>query len=190
MDPERLIKSQRVYEGTIVSVRRDAVMVTKPDREITAVREVVEHSDAVVIVPIDSDGNILLVRQFRYAIGTTLLEAPAGGVEIDESPREAAQRELREETGYRSDRLIPLGSFWVAPGWTDEYMYAFLASGLVSDRATMDDDENVQVVPVPWQDILGLIQTGEIRDAKTIASLLIAFGLRPTKISSRKVIEP
>ena len=188
MEPERVIKSERVYEGTIICVRRDDVVVSKLDRGIPAFREVVEHSDAVVIVPMDKDGNILLVRQFRHAIGETLLEAPAGGVEKQEAPIEAAQRELREETGYRADRLIPLGNFWVAPGWTDEHMYAFMASGLAPDRADMDEDENIQVVPIPWQNVLELIQCGEIRDAKTIAALLIAFGMQPTKISGNKVI--
>jgi len=188
VEPERVIKSERLYQGTTVSVRRDDVMVSKLDRVMSTSREVVEHSDAVVIVPMDKDGNILLVRQFRYAIGETLLEAPAGGVETKETPVEAAQRELREETGYRADRLIPLGNFWVAPGWTDEHMYAFLASGLAPDKADMDEDENIEVVPVPWEGILELIQSGEIRDAKTIAALLIAFGMRPTKIPGNKVI--
>ncbi|MCI0439705.1 MAG: NUDIX hydrolase, partial [Chloroflexi bacterium] len=133
---EQQVDSQTMYEGKIVSVRVDRVLL--PDGKTIVTREVVDHKPAVVIVPIDAEGNVLLVRQFRYPAGETLLEAPAGGVEDGESPDNCAQRELQEETGHVSRDLRILGGFWTTPGFCTEFMYAYLARDLVPSKGNPD----------------------------------------------------
>ncbi len=161
-----------MYEGKIVSVRVDRVLL--PDGKTVVTREVVDHKPSVVIVPIDAEGNVLLVRQFRYPAGETLLEAPAGGVEDGESPDNCAQRELQEETGHMSRDLRILGGFWTTPGFCTEFMYAYLARDLVPSKGKPDPDENIFVDRIPLSRVPQLIRLGEIQDAKTIAALLMA----------------
>ena len=145
-----------------------------PNGRLT-VREVVEHSDSVCMVPLDAEGNVLLVRQYRKPTESDLLEVPAGGIEEGESPEDAAMRELQEEVGHMADNLRPLAGFWLAPGWCDEYMYAFLATDLRPSDKEQDFDEMVETRRVPLSQTLELIESGEIQDAKSIASLLQAM---------------
>ena len=140
----------------------------------TTTREVVEHSNAVCIVPLDEDGNVVLVRQYRKAVESDLLELPAGGIEDGEILDEAVLRELQEEIGYTAGRLRHLASFWVSPGWCNEYMHAYLATELRPSRLDADDDEYITVERFSLSEALDLIGTGEIRDAKSIAALLLA----------------
>ena len=177
---ELLSRSQQIFEGKIVNLRVDTTLVTKKDRTVEARREVVEHLPSVVVVPVDKEENVLLVEQYRHATGEALLEAPAGGVEKDETPQQAAARELQEETGYASGRLVPLGGFWIAPGWCTEYMHTYLATELIPSQLPQDEDEDVRVVPVPLWEVPNLIRQGHIRDAKSIAVLLTAIFLSPT----------
>ena len=137
-------------------------------------REVVEHAACVVIVPVDSNGNVLMVRQYRYATGRILLEAPAGRVEPGESPDECAQRELQEEVGYAAGSLRSLGGFWMSPGFCTEYMHAYLAQDLSPSRMEPDDDEDISVELVPLDKAEQLVRCGDIEDAKTIAALSMA----------------
>jgi ADP-ribose pyrophosphatase len=174
---EELIKSERVYEGAFLRVRRDTVRVDKETGPIEAVREVVDHVAAVVLVPVDAVGNVLLVRQYRWAIESLLLEAPAGRLEQGEEPKDGARRELREETGQASDKLLRMGGFWMAPGYSTEYMYAFLATDLRTDPLPADDDEDIEVVPTPWKDIPHLIRNGTIQDSKSLSALQMAYFL-------------
>ena len=174
---EQVTSSEELYRGKILSLRRDIVLLTKGDRQVEAVREVVEHDPTVVIVPVDAQDNVLLVRQYRHSTGMTLLETPAGGMEPGEVPEEAVQRELQEETGHTARRLVHLGGFWIAPGWATEYMHAFLACGLVEAQACPDEDEEIQVERVPRSRVLDLVRRGEVQDAKSIAALLMAFTL-------------
>ena len=174
MSPEEQLGTETVYEGKIVRVRVDTVGLPS-GRE--TVREVVGHGASVVVVPFDSDGSILLVRQYRYPVGRSLLEAPAGGVESDESPDDCAQRELQEEVGYASRNLQPLGGFWMSPGYCTEYMHAYLAQDLVPSRLDPDADEEIDVERVSIERANKLIRWGEIEDAKTIAALSIAMPL-------------
>ncbi|SVA23020.1 uncharacterized protein METZ01_LOCUS75874 [marine metagenome] len=122
----------------------------------------------------DGDGNILLVRQYRHPAKEHLLEVPAGLIDEGEEPDEAAMRELREEVGYRSTNLRLLGGFWSSPGFTDEYMYCYLANNLVQSSLPSDDDEDITVEKIPLNRIHQLIKLGEIQDAKTIAVILMA----------------
>ncbi len=125
--PERVIESNYLYHGRILRLRLDTVELPKGG---TAPREIIEHEAVAAIVPVDSDGNVVLVRQYRLAVGSDLLEVPAGGLHLGESPEEAAQRELAEETGYRAGDLRRLGGFYVSPGYTSEFIHVFLARRL------------------------------------------------------------
>ena len=171
MQPEVVLGSETVFEGKIVRVRVDTVRLPNGGR---TVRDVVEHSPSVVVVPIDAEDNVILVRQYRYPVGISLLEAPAGGVDGSESPEESAQRELQEETGYRSLSLRSLGRFWASPGYCTELMHAYLATELVPSTLEPDPDENIRIEKFPITAVGGMIQRGEIQDGKTIAVLLMA----------------
>ena len=124
---EKTLSSERIYDGAIIHVRRDRVLL--PNGR-TSVREVVEHPGGVGILAVDGDGMVLLVRQYRYAFGRTLLEIPAGKREPGEEPLVTARRELREETGVTADSWTPLGQLIASPGCYDETLYLYLAQGL------------------------------------------------------------
>ena len=173
MEPETALTSDLVFDGKLLRLRVDTVRL--PDGR-QASREVVEHRPAVVVVPIDGEDNVVLVRQFRYAVGESLLEAPAGGVEESETPLECARRELQEETGYLARSLESLGRFWTSPGFCDELMYAYVGRDLVPSALQPDPDEIIQTETVPLSSVVALIRNGEIQDAKTIAALLMATG--------------
>ena len=163
------MRSERLYEGRILNLRIDTVRL--PDRRESA-REVVEHSNAVTILPVDKDGQLVLLRQYRLPAKAVLLEAPAGNMDEGETPEETAHRELREETGYDCRELTPLLNFYPAPGFSEEFMYCFLATGLYESAASPDEDEEVEVVRYSVESALEAIQSGEIIDAKTIVSIL------------------
>jgi len=169
--PERVLESRRIYEGRIVNLRVDTVAL--PDGR-SAQREVAEHAPVVVIIPLDEDGNVLLVRQYRLPVRQLLLELPAGCIDPGESVEEAAQRELREETGQRAGRLERLAAFYASPGFCDELMHLFLATDLEPSPLAPDSDENVEVVRMPLPETLALVERGEICDAKTIVGLWAA----------------
>ena len=170
MEPEKQLSSEPKFDGKIVRLRVDTVLLPNGEQ---STREVIDHANAVVIVPVDSEDNVLLVRQYRYAVEEMLLEAPAGLIDDSEDPDDAAQRELREETGYASRSLRPLGGFWSSPGFCTEYLYAYLARDLVPSPLSPDDDEFIEVERQPISRIPQLIRLGEIQDAKTIAALLM-----------------
>ncbi|MCH8185318.1 MAG: NUDIX hydrolase [Chloroflexi bacterium] len=174
MQPEQMISSERVFDGRIVRVRADAVLLPNGRN---ATREVVEHRPSVVVVPVDADGNAVLVRQYRYPAEQVLLEAPAGVVEESETPDDCAMRELQEEIGFSSRDLRALGGFWMSPGYCTEFMYAYLAKDLVPSRLEADADESIEVERVSISRVSRLIRLGEIQDAKTIAALLMAVYL-------------
>jgi len=139
-------------------------------RETT--REIVEHSDCVAIVAIDADDNILLVNQFRKPVEKELLEIPAGGIEPGEDPVTTVRRELREEAGYLPGKVESLGGFYSTPGYCTEYLYLYLATDLTPSQLYAEDTESITLVRVPISQITGLITSGSICDAKSIAGLL------------------
>ena len=167
----QIVKQESIYDGRIINVRVDTLLL--PDGQQVQ-REVVVHNGAVVIVPIDKDDHVLLVRQYRHSAGESLLEAPAGTLEESESPDDCAQRELQEEVGYASTNLRALGGFWTSPGFSTEFIYAYLARNLVESKLSLDDDEDIVVERVPTSRIPQMIRLGEIQDAKTIAALLMS----------------
>lgn len=165
---EERIASETVFDGRLLSVRVDTVK-TPDGRETT--REVVAHPGAVGILPIMADGRIILVRQFRYAVGRELLETPAGTREPEETAEECALRELEEEVGMRAGRLELMARFFVSPGWCNEELVIFRAGDLRPSTANLDDDEELEVVIVSPEEIPWLIADGQIADAKTLTSL-------------------
>ena len=139
--------------------------------------DVVEHVGGVTIVALDREDRLLLVRQYRHAIGRELLELPAGTLDPGESPEATAERELQEETGYRPTRMERLGGFYTAPGYCTEYLHVFLATDLV-ERRLEGDEEAIHVERLPLEEVLRLIAAGEIEDAKTSGALLLYLGKR------------
>ena len=163
------LKSEWVYRGKIISLRTDTLGSSMTTHQKW---DIVVHPGAVAIVPVDNDGDLLLVKQWRRAIKEILIEIPAGTLEIDEPPLECAQRELREETGYEAKSLIPLGSFFSAPGFCTESLHLFIAEGLKSNPLPQDDDEDIDIVKVSLEQALAWIDDHTIRDAKSIAGIL------------------
>jgi ADP-ribose pyrophosphatase len=166
---EKTLKSQVVYDGRVVRLRVDTV-TTANGRETT--REIVEHSDVIVVVPIDAEDNVLMVRQYRKPVEKELLELPAGGIDHGEDPEDAVRRELREEIGYLPQKLERLGGFYSAPGYCSEYLHLYLATDLVPSRLLAEDTEEISLVRVSAEQIEDLIASGQLCDAKTIAGLL------------------
>jgi ADP-ribose pyrophosphatase len=165
-----LISSRDVYEGRIVKLRVDEIEVRNG---LNVRREVVEHPGAVVVVPVDGEGRILWVKQYRYAAGRDLVELPAGTLEKGEAPEATAQRELAEEIGFAAASWEALGGFYSAPGFCTEYLYAYVASDLTPAQAHGDDDEDIEVVPLTLDESLARIDAGGVVDAKSLAALLL-----------------
>ncbi len=169
---ERKIDGKRIYDGKILALEVDEVELPSGRR---AVREVVRHNGAAVMLPLTPDGRIVLVRQHRYPTGEVLLELPAGKLDRGEDPEVCARREIEEETGLVAEKVVRLGAFYAAPGYTDELLHAFLV--VVSDGATEarpDPDELIDVVVVTLAELRNLILEGAVRDAKTLATLALA----------------
>lgn len=169
MVQEKTLSSQLIFEGRVVKLRVDTVEM--PGGRKTT-REIVEHSECVAVVAIDAEDNVVLVSQFRKPVEKELLEIPAGGIEPGEDPVAAVRRELREEIGYLPSKVDRLGGFYSAPGFCTEYLYLYLATDLVPSQLYAEDTENIRLVRVPVSQITGLITSGTICDAKSIAGLL------------------
>lgn len=168
---ERVVASERIYQGRIISVRQDTVELAD-GRE--AKREIVEHANVVAIVPLDAEGRVVLVRQYRLPAEDVLLEIPAGGIDEGEDFEAAAQREMAEETGFRAGKLKRLGGFYVSPGYVTEFIHVFLATDLTEEAVAADEDEQIEVVKMPLAEALALIDSGGIKDAKSIVGLMRA----------------
>jgi ADP-ribose pyrophosphatase len=166
---EKTLSSRYIYKGSILNLRVDAVQC--PDGHQSQ-REIIEHAECVAVVPVNDNGDILLVRQFRKAIEKDLLEIPAGGIEKNEDPETAVRRELQEEIGYLPGKVERLGGFYSSPGFCNEYLHLFLATSLKSSRLVAEDTESITVVAVKPERIKALIASGEICDSKSIAGLL------------------
>lgn len=164
---ETWIDSNTVYAGKLVTVKVGPVRL---DDGREATREVVEHNGGVVIVPALGD-SVLLVRQFRIALGKEMLELPAGKLEGDEDPLERAHRELEEETGHRAGRMIPAGHFYPSCGFLTEKLHLFLAMDLEKTQQNLDWDEVIEVVEMPLSEIRKELRANAFDDAKTIIGL-------------------
>lgn len=175
--PFRILQSKTIYDGKVVKLRVDRVV--EPGG-VTAVREVVCHAGSVVVLPRLADGRVILVRQFRYAAGRHLWELVAGGIERGETPRQAARRELIEETGYRARTLRPLFDFFPSPGILNEKMYLVEANGLTRGEAQPESDEHLELGLFTTAQLRKMLRTKQIKDAKTLAGLswLLLFASR------------
>jgi ADP-ribose pyrophosphatase len=172
---EKLISTKTVFEGRAVQLRIDSI--EKASGEITT-REIVWHADCIAVVVLDDKDNVILERQYRRPAGKVLLEIPAGGIEEGETPEEAVKRELQEEIGYLPGKVTRLGGFYAAPGYCTEYLHLFLATDLKPSRLTAEDTDEIEIVRVPVSEIKGLIDSGQICDAKSVAGLLQFLGMR------------
>jgi len=165
----RLLSSRILYRGPVFGVRRDRV-IEPGGIEVT--RDVVTHSGSVVLLPLFPDGRILLVRQYRHAVGRFLWELVAGRIDPGEPPLRAARRELLEETGYSARRLRKLLDLFPTPGFVSERMLVYLATGLQPGRARPEADERIQTRKFTLVALERMIHRGTLRDAKSVAALL------------------
>ncbi|HJT28661.1 MAG TPA: NUDIX hydrolase [Pyrinomonadaceae bacterium] len=166
----KILNSQKVFDGRVFKVTVDTVV----EGELTYQRDVVHHPGSAVIVPVHDDGTVVLVRQYRHPAVRFLLELPAGTLDDGERPEAGAARELEEELGLIAERLDKLSEFFVSPGFLEEKMWVYLATGLTEGTPQPDEDEVLDVVRLPIGDALEMITSGEIQDAKTIIGLILA----------------
>jgi ADP-ribose pyrophosphatase len=172
---EEVVSSQRLYEGKVVNLRVDTVRLHNGK---TGKREVVEHGGAVAVVPLLSDGTVLLIRQFRLPTNGTLLEVVAGGMEEGEDPTECARREMAEEIGMVPGKLTHLCTAYVAPGYCTEKIYCYLAEDLTPHQEAPDEGEVIETVPMTLADAVAAIASGTLCDMKSIAALLATARLK------------
>lgn len=168
---EESIKHDVVFRGKLLTVRVDTVRLENGQE---ARREIIEHPGAAVIVAVDDEENVLLVRQYRYAVGQDSLELPAGTREKGEPVEQTAPRELEEETGYTARHWEPLGRFYSSPGILTEEMHLFLARELSAGTSRPEGDEDLHLVKLPLSRAVEMVYRGEIHDGKTIVGLLLA----------------
>ena len=169
--PFKLIKSETLLQGRAFKVRRDTLKT--PNGGETKL-DIVEHGGSVVLIPIDHEGNLLFVRQYRHAAGEDLLELPAGTRDGEEPFEDCAAREIREETGLEAGKLQKLGEFYLVPGYSTERMAVFLATELKENPLQADDDEFLQVEKISLKQALNMAEQGAIQDGKSLAALLLA----------------
>ena len=177
--PIEVIASETIYHGRAFNVRRDKVRFQNQN---IANLDIIEHTGAVTILPLDANGRIIFVRQYRHAAGKELLELPAGTLEREEQPENCALREIREETGFAAGKMVKVGEFYLAPGYSTEYMTVFLATDLTPSPLPGDADEFITIEYVSIEQAYDLVVNGGLQDGKSIAALLLA---RPYLIESR-----
>ncbi len=166
-----LIASELILQGRAFRIRRD-LLKTPSGR--TTKYEIVEHTGSAVMLPVDADGNLLFVRQYRHAAGMDLLELPAGTRDGDEPYEVCAAREMREETGLAADKLERIADFYLAPGYSTELMAVFLATELRPSPLEADTDEFLQLERIPIARALDMAERGEVPDAKALAAIFVA----------------
>lgn len=168
---EEKVSGQTVYEGVIVNVRLDKARLL--DGRITN-REVVEHPGGVAVFAMDDEDRVIMVRQFRYPMGEVVLELPAGKLEPGEDPRDSGLRELEEETGLQPQTFLSMGCSYSSPGILAEKIHLYFAKDLVQGPVHPDDGEFLEVVRIPYDQLMDMVAQGEIKDGKTLAGILKA----------------
>ena len=170
-----MLESKEIFNGRVIRVTLDKVQL---EDGTTSTREVVHHHGGACVLPVDADGNVTMVRQFRYALGEELWELPAGKLEAGEDPFEAAKRELSEECGLTADTYTELGVVYPTVGYDSERIYLWAAEGLHTVGQHLDAGEFLDVVKMPFAQALGLVMDGTIKDSKTQIALLKYAQLR------------
>jgi ADP-ribose pyrophosphatase len=169
---ETAVSTEDIFDGVILHVKRDMVRLSNGSE---TVREVIRHIGAVCVIPVTDDNRVIMERQFRYPLNRVILEIPAGKLDApDEDRLSAIKRELREETGYSAEEWTELGDFHPAPAYSDEYITMYLARGLHKGERDLDEDEFLDVYPIPLADLVQDVMEGRISDAKTQVCILKA----------------
>ncbi|MCK0473803.1 NUDIX hydrolase [Halalkalibacter sp. APA_J-10(15)] len=168
---EKTIKTTEIYKGKIIDLQLEEVEL--PDGR-TSIREVIKHPGAVAVLPIKEDGKLVLVRQYRKALQKSIIEIPAGKLEENEEPKLAAMRELEEETGYKTNSLTFIGSFYTSPGFADELIHLYVTRDLEIGQSQADEDEFIDVLEIDLQEAEKLIKEQKIHDAKTMYAIQYA----------------
>lgn len=171
---EKTISSKEIFHGKIIKVKLDTIELPN---EKQSYREVVEHSGAVAIVPITNHGKVVLVKQFRYPMKEIMLEIPAGKLDNFEAPLDCAVRELEEETGYRAEQMIKITETFTSPGFSNEIVHLFLATGLTQVGQKLDEDEFLFVEEISLTKAVAMVLDGSFKDAKTSLGILASHYL-------------
>lgn len=166
---EKTLKSERIYEGAIINLRRDKVTVLHG----TSYREIVEHNGGAVLAAVTDEGKMVMVRQFRKPAERVMLEVPAGKIDPGEKPEETARRELAEETGYHARHVTPLTEFYPSVGYAEEVLYLYLCTDLTPGETNFDENEAIDIEEYPVEVLHHMVMRGEIHDAKTIIAIMI-----------------
>ena len=170
---EVMVSSEEIFDGHVVHLFKDTVELPNGKH---ATRETVRHIGAVAVVPLTDDGKVIVERQFRYPLGCVITEIPAGKLDSKSEDRlEAAKRELEEETGYTADEWMDLGDYYPAAAYTDERISLYLAKGLHQGKRNLDEDEFLNILEVPLEELVQDVLSGEITDGKTQAAILKAY---------------
>ncbi|MBM4139041.1 MAG: NUDIX hydrolase [Nitrospira sp.] len=166
------LKARTIYTGKVVTLNIDTVQLPNG---VTVDLETIRHPGAAAVVPVKDDGTVVLIKQFRHAAGGFIYEIPAGKLHPGEDPVHCASRELEEEVGYRASLFELLSSILTAPGFADEVIHVYQATGLTKGWQQLDRDEVLDVIEMPLAEAVGKIADGTIRDAKTIVGLQAVY---------------
>lgn len=168
---EKTISSERIYEGKIINLRRDTVEIR--DNGVSS-REIVEHNGAVVIIAVTDSGSVPMVTQYRKAAEKAVFEIPAGKIEGDEDPKDAALRELKEETGYSAEKIVHLTSAYSSIGYSTELLHFYLATELTLGETEFDRGEAIDISEYSLKELFDMAMNGKIEDQKTMVAIFIA----------------
>jgi len=169
MTDAEIIETRSIHRGKVVDL--DVQTVRLPNDHVVEM-EIIHHPGAAAVVPLDNTGRVLLVRQYRHATGGYLLEVPAGKLDESEAPETCARREVEEEVGRRVKDLVPLGWIWTTPGFTNEKIWLFLATGLSESQQSLEKDEVISIEHVPLGEAILMAERGDITDAKSVCAIL------------------
>ena len=170
---EKTLKSEKIYDGAIINLRRDKVTVQGG----TSYREIIEHNGGAVIAALTEDRRLVMVRQYRKPADKVMLEVPAGKIDPGEKPLEAAVRELKEETGYTASKVEFLTEFYPSVGYSEEKLYLFLCTGLTPGKTCFDENEAIDIEEIELDKLSKMAVSGELDDAKTIIAILMVKAL-------------
>ena len=170
---EKTLKSEKIYEGAIINLRRDKVTVQGG----TSYREIIEHNGGAVIAALTEDKKLVMVRQYRKPADKVMLEVPAGKIDPGEKPLDAAVRELKEETGYTAEKVEFLTQFYPSVGYSEEVLYLYLCTGLTPGETNFDENEAIDIEEVELDRLFKMAMSGEIDDAKTLIAILMVKAL-------------